>query len=470
MSLAANIRHHLDVLIAALQEEKARVAKHATRLVPRSHERQFLPAALEITETPASPLGRALAITIAALFVIAVGWSMIGEIDIIATAQGKIIPSGHVKVIQPHATGVVRAIHIADGQMVKTGQVLIEIDPTGADADRTRLGRELMYQMVEIARLKALLEINPEQVFAPPANAPRELAALHRDFLISDWQSFRSRLAVMDSTVAKHRAELQTIAADIRRLEAMIPKVRQRVEGRRQLLEKQYMAALEFAKLEEELFDREGQLAVQRLKREETQAAIESAIADRRKSESEFRRETLSKLSEIQQRASTVEQELIKAEEVFRLRTLLAPVDGKVQQLAIHTVGGVVTEAQRLMVIVPEGSLPLVEAMVLNKDIGFVHEGQEAELKIESFPFTKYGTIQGRVLNVSADAVEDERKNLAYPAHISMARTSMRIEDKTVNLGPGMAVTVEIKTGKRRVIEYLLAPLQQYKSESLKER
>lgn len=470
MSFAANLRHHWDVFAAALQEEKAKAAKQAVRLIPRSHERQFLPAALEITETPASPLGRTLALAIAAFFVIAIGWSVIGEIDIIATAQGKIIPSGHVKVIQPHATGVIRKIHVADGQMVKAGQVLIEIDPTGADADRKRLGRELMMHRVETARLEALLTKNPEHAYAPPTDAPADLVALHREYLTSDWQSFRAKLAALDGTMTKHRAELQTIATDIKRLETIVPKVRQRVEGRRELVAKQYIPALEFAKLEEELLDKEGQLAVQRQKGEETKAALEAATAERRKAEGEFRREAFAKLAESRQRASAAEQELIKAEEVFRLRTLTAPVDGKVQQLAIHTVGGVVTEAQRLMVIVPEDSRVLVEAMVLNKDIGFVHADQEAELKIESFPFTKYGTIRGQVLNVSADAVQDEQIGLVYPAHVAMARTTMRVEDKTVNLGPGMAVTVEIKTGKRRVIEYLLAPLQKYQSESLKER
>jgi hemolysin D len=470
MSFAANFRHHWDVFLAALAEEKSKAAANAARLIPKSHERQFLPAALEITETPASPLGRALALAIAAFFAVAVGWSVLGEIDIIATAQGKIIPSGHVKVIQPHATGVIRAIHVSDGQMVKAGQVLIEIDPTGADADRKRLGRELMMHRIEMARLEALLAANPEPSFAPPADAPRDLVTLHREYLTSDWQAFRAKLTALDGTITKHRAELQTVATDIRRLETIVPKVRQRVEGRRELVAKQYVPALEFAKLEEELLDKEGQLAVQRQKREETKAALEAATAERKKAEGEFRRETFAKLAESRQRTSAAEQELIKAEEVFRLRTLTAPVDGKVQQLAIHTVGGVVTEAQKLMVIVPEDSRVLVEAMVLNKDIGFVHAGQEAELKIESFPFTKYGTIQGRVLNVSADAVHDEQAGLVYPAHVAMARATMRVEDKTVNLGPGMAVTVEIKTGTRRVIEYLLAPLQKYKSESLKER
>ena len=143
---------------------------------------------------------------------------------------------------------------------------------------------------------------------------------------------------------------------------------------------------------------------------------------------------------------------------------------GVVQQLAVHTVGGVVTPAQELMVIVPADSRIEVESMVLNKDIGFVHSGQEAEIKVESFPFTRYGTIVGEVKFVSRDAVADETLGLVYPARMKMAKTTILSGSTEVPLAPGMAVTVEIKTGKRRLIEYLLAPLQRYRDESLRER
>lgn len=178
----------------------------------------------------------------------------------------------------------------------------------------------------------------------------------------------------------------------------------------------------------------------------------------------------LDKLHEAEQRVTDLTQELIKAESRGRFMTLTAPVDGVVQQLSVHTVGGVVTPAQPLLVIVPGDNPFEVEAFIQNKHIGFVNAGQEAEVKIETFPFTKYGTIPATIIQVSNDAIQDEKRGLIYAARVALSRATMAVEEKTVNLTSGMAVTVEIKTGKRRLIEYFLSPLLQYENESLRER
>jgi hemolysin D len=141
-----------------------------------------------------------------------------------------------------------------------------------------------------------------------------------------------------------------------------------------------------------------------------------------------------------------------------------------VQQLAIHTVGGVVTPAQQLLVVVPRDGMLEVEAMVLNRDIGFIEPGQDARIKLETFLFTKYGTLPGSVLSISRDAVPDQSGNLVYPARIALARTAIDIDGHSTSLGAGMAVTVEIKTDSRRLIEYLLSPILRYRHETLHER
>jgi HlyD family type I secretion membrane fusion protein len=213
-----------------------------------------------------------------------------------------------------------------------------------------------------------------------------------------------------------------------------------------------------------------GQLAVKQSRIAEAQAAVAAAESRRRAVLAEFRGRIFTQLVEAEAHASSLEQDLIKAKERSRLQTLTAPVDGLVQQLAIHTIGGVVTPAQELMVIVPADSQFEIEAMVLNKDVGFVNEGQDVEIKVDSFPFTKYGTIDGRIKALSRDAVQDEDRGLIYPARVDMAKTTILVDDDYVQLGSGMAVTVEIKTGKRRLLEYLLAPLQRYQDESMRER
>ncbi len=466
MGMLANISHHIQVAKASLNAEKEAPKQEKMQ----AHELQFMPATLEVMETPASPLGRTMTITIAAFFTIATLWAVFGEVDIIATSQGKIIPSARVKVIQPLENGAILAIHVDDGQRVKKGDVLIEFKPTGALADVDRLSKEYLASQVETSRLVALLEENPEQAFKPPVGATKELVELHHIFMVSQWLEHQSKQAALKSDLVRRWAEANTTQAEINRLETILPMIRERVDSRKSLVAKKYAARIDLLELQERLLEQEGQLAVELRRFEEAEASTAAAESQLKQSEAEFRRTILSQLTEAHQRGDSLEQELIKAEERKSQMTLVAPVDGVVQQLAVHTVGGVVTAAQQLMVVVPANTPLEVEARVLNKDIGFVQEGQIAEIKVDSFPFTKYGIIDGKVITVSKDAVENEKEGLIYPARVAMARTTMLVGKKWVNLSPGMSITLEIKTGKRKLIEYLLAPLQEYQSEAMRER
>jgi hemolysin D len=466
LGLLSSVKHHVDVARAALTLE----GEKPKRVKLKAHELAFLPAALEITETPASPLGRALALTIATFFAIAVAWVTIGEVDIVATAQGKIIPTSRVKVIQPLESGVIRAIQVEDGQLVRANDVLVELNPTGAEADRERLEHEGLAARLEFARLSALLKPDPETSYVVPEGTPDDLAALHRDYLVNQWEEHQAKLAALDGEIAQQNATTKTIGAEIKHLKSVLPFVRDRVDSFRRLAEKKVVARLDFVELQQELADMVGQLAVKQSRIAEAQAAVAAAESRRRAVLAEFRGRIFTQLVEAEAHASSLEQDLIKAKERSRLQTLTAPVDGLVQQLAIHTIGGVVTPAQELMVIVPADSQFEIEAMVLNKDVGFVNEGQDVEIKVDSFPFTKYGTIDGRIKALSRDAVQDEDRGLIYPARVDMAKTTILVDDDYVQLGSGMAVTVEIKTGKRRLLEYLLAPLQRYQDESMRER
>jgi hemolysin D len=279
-----------------------------------------------------------------------------------------------------------------------------------------------------------------------------------------------AKLSALDRETEAHNAEAQGIAAEIKKLKGTVPLLRQRVEARRTLVEQNYAPKLDLLELEEQLIREQQDLEAAKARLVQAKAEIANAETRRQQAEAEFRRDRLAELTDAEQRVAQLGQELIKIERRQGLQQLVAPVDGVVQQLAIHTVGGVVTEAQQLMVIVPAEQRLEVEATLLNKDIGFVQAGQPAAVKIETFLFTRYGTIDGKVLQVSGDAVADDHLGLVYPTRIAMDRTTMNVDGKTVNLGAGMAVTVEIKTGKRRLIEYLLSPLLRYGQESLRER
>jgi hemolysin D len=249
-----------------------------------------------------------------------------------------------------------------------------------------------------------------------------------------------------------------------------VPLVRDRADSYEKLAREGYVARLAYVEVQQLLIEQEGELASQRERYVEATAAIASLREQRRQVEQEFRRVALDRLTEVTTRASSLGQELAKAERRDQLHRLTAPIDGVVQQLAVNTVGGVVTPAQTLMVIVPADSRVEIEAQVLNRDAGFVRPGQEAEVKVETFLFTKYGLVPGRVTHVATDATHDERLGLVYVTQVALARAFMNVDGARVPLAPGMAVTAEIKTDQRRVIEYLLSPLLRYRQESLRER
>jgi len=457
-------------------------------------ELAFLPAALEIIETPPSPVGRAIGLTIVLVFAAAVAWASISEVDIVASAHGKIIPSGRTKVIQPFETGVVRAIHVRDGQKVKAGDALIELDPTMNQAEGGQLRNDLIAAQLDIARLNAALaavteNLDPLTQFHPPAGASLEAIATHKRFLLNQISEHRAKLEALERQQAQKEAERATTTATIQKIETLIPILQQRVDIRETLFDKQIGSKWNYLEILQAGVEQKEELKVQQKRLNETTAAIAALVATQEQTKAEFVRTLSGDLAEAQRKAGGFAQGLIKAEEKVRLQVLTASVDGVVQQLAVHTIGGVVTPAQTLLVLVPQESYLEVEAMVSNRDIGFVQVGQPAEIKVDTFSFTRYGLLHGTVLSVSQDAIprdkppelgkaagsdeptsEPKGQELNYSARVSLDRTQMQVDERLVNLSPGMAVTVEIRTGMRRVISYLLSPLLKYKQESLRER
>lgn len=436
------------------------------------HEAQFLPAAIALQETPASPAPRVAMWLLITFAVLALLWSIFGRVDVVATAQGKIVPNERVKLIQPVETATVTAICVTDGQIVKAGDVLIELDATATGADTTRVENDLVDAKLQSARAHAFLEAIDGRKLALP-DMPGVDADRLRDaqrLLQGQWMEFRTKLERIEAEIARREAELRATGEIVKKLEGTAPIARHRAEVFKTLWDKDVVSQQHFMEQEKVRIEQEGDLAAQSERFRELEAAFGEAQKQKAALIAETRRGILDSQREADQKVTTNAQELVKARQRHKLMKLVAPVEGSVQQLAIHTVGGVVTPAQQLMVIVPKDDPLEVEAFVENKDIGFVNAGQEAEIKIETFPYTKYGTIRGEVKHVSSDAIQDEKRGLIYSSRVKLERATVRVENKVVNLSPGMAVTVEIKTDKRRVIEYFLTPLMQYAKESLRER
>ena len=458
------LSRHLTVWRAALS------AAHDRPLgaVPMGHSTEFLPAVLEIQQAPPSPIGRAILWTIMAVFASAVLWASLGWIDIVATARGKIIPSGYSKVIQPYETGVIAAIHVQNGQLVKQGDVLIDLDPTLNRADHDRASNEYRAAKVEAARLRALIAGNP--TFEAPPDGDPPYVLLQGQLLRDQLAEYEARAASARHLIEQRKAGLDQTRENILRLEATVPMEAERANTYQKLLSHGAVTKMDFLQAEGQRIDKTQELAGQRKKLIQDHAALAEARKNYWALVSEFQQTKQVELSTTETKVASLVQEVTKAGQKADFQRLTAPIDGVVQQLAVHTVGGVVTPAQELLIVVPQDHPVEVEAQVENKDVGFVRNGQIVEIKVETFPFTLYGTIPGKVLSMSDDAVPIEKIGLVYPARVSMDRATIQVEGRDVNLSPGMAVTVEVKTGKRRVIEYLLSPLLKSVKESIRER
>jgi hemolysin D len=458
--------------------------------------RQFLPAALEILETPASPVGRAIGALIIVFFAGALAWAALGYVDIIATASGKIVPTGRTKTIQPLETGVVSAIHVQDGDHVSPGQVLAELDSTVTQAERKRIAQDLVATELDVARLTALHDSFgsqevPRDFLAPTDASPLDIARTLSAMKAQAAEQL-AKLSSIQQQIEQKVAEAQSITATIAKIDASLPLVEEGATVRRKAMEIQYGNRIAYLDAQTRLVEQQNERIVQQRRLMEIAAAQRALEQQVQQTKAAYEHQVLNDLSEAQKKMAQLQQDLVKAARKTHEQVLRSPIEGTVQQLVLHTVGGVVTPAQQLMVVVPADSRLEVEAMISNRDIGFVSVGQQAEVKIDTFNFTRYGLLQGIVTTVSQDAIvrdkpaeragsaksggalsnssEPEGQELLYSARIALDRTQMRIEDKLVNLSPGMAVTVEIRTGTRRLIEYLMSPVLRYKHESLRER
>lgn len=481
--------------MASPEAQSARILPWPRSPARDASEREFLPAALEIIETPASPLGRGIAFAILAFFCLALAWSWFGYVDIIATAQGRLAPTGETKVVQPLESGIVREILVADGDHVRAGEPLIRLDAAISRADQDRTAHDLMNARLDVARLTALSrEGDPDKVIsafvAPEGASPHDLDTARASALSQAMEQV-DKVAGLDRQIDEKRAAAEENQAAIEKLRSTVPLLEEKESMRTQLLKFEYGNRFAYLDAEQALEEARHDLIAQQHKATEIEAARASLERQRDETRAEYAHKILTDLADAEGKVSQQTQDLIKAERKLAETELRAPIDGIVQQLAVHTVGGVVTPAQPLLVVVPEGQKLVVEAMVSNLDVGFVHAGQEAQVKIETFNFTRYGLMHGQVIDVSPDAVtpnkRGEESNNAggvsqtkadrqdessgsYIARISLDGASMQIEGRREPLRPGMAVSVEIKTGSRRVLDYLLSPLRRYAQDSLRER
>jgi hemolysin D len=486
-------------------------------------DREFLPAALEILETPPAPLPVALMLTICAFVAIALVWSFVGRLDVHAAAPGKIETAGRAKVVQPLDPGKIAAIHVENGSRVRAGDLLLELDPAEAIADRDAQSDALNASLAEIARRRFAIEAVGalERAATAPADpsarppSPIESAAAEADSKIA-WseglpETFRLRetavlradltqladaLMSLDRQMAQKEATRERLRMSIAFQDTLIETLTQRVDTRQQAIDLQVGTKINLYDAKEELEKSQSMRASDQGELIETDAALKELQSEKIKALSQFVADNQNKLVDAARKADEARQALAKATSRLSSTKLTAPIDGVAQQMAVTTLGQVVTTGQQLVVVAPSEGALQVEALVANLDIGFVKLGQDAAIKVDAFPFTRFGVLHGKVIRIASEAVDEEeaKRDLAnataaansgaaapasapgqpesfvFPVTVALDEKAMQIDDATIPLTAGMTVSVEIKTDSRRVIDYLLSPLARVASEAMKER
>lgn len=461
------LAQHLTMIRSALKEDRAR-ARNAVAV----EETAFLPAALELIERPVSPTGRVTAWVLLSGLLALILWMTLGRVDIVATAQGKVIPADNVKLVQPAAPGVVRRILVHDGDLVRKGQPLVELDHTEADADAMQARRALEASELEAARARAVLSALDGRglAFVPPAGTDAAIAASQRALARAQYQQIEAEAAMQAADARAAGAAVGEASRQAIKLDETLPLLDQQIAANETLLAKGYVSKLKVIEMRRTRMAAARDRDIAQATAAKAGAQRASAVGAVARTRAAARAVVLTALTNAEADARLRREALVKAGQRAGLTMLVAPVAGRIAQLAVHTEGGVVEATKPIMLVVPATGGLAVEARLLSKDMGFVAAGQPVSVKLDAFPFTRYGAVPGRVLSIGADAVEDERLGLVYTARIALDRSTIQRGDGVVPLVPGMAATVDVKTGRRSILDYLLSPIDAARLQAARER
>lgn len=459
---------HLRVFGRAWGNENAR---RRTEKRERA-EAEFLPAALELTETPPSPLGRIMLLTIVGASATAIAWACWAQVDEVAVAEGRLVPAGRLRTVDAAEPGRIRAILVREGDHVVKGQPLIELDPTVAEADAGTARTELATAALTRARDAALLSYaaGGSATVATPAGSDPAAATAERQLVAAKIQEHEAKLAEIAQRRAGADAAIRGGEAEISKLEQTIPLIQRTYEDQQMLERKGFGARQKLLERQQALISAQQDLRAQRARVDESRAQAFALDRQAAQARSSFIGHAAQERAEAESIVSTRGEAVRKADQRQRLQTLLAPVAGVVQELSVTTIGQTPEAGKPLITIVPDGEPLVIESLLLNRDAGFVRAGDPAVVKLETYPFTRFGTLSGVVETVSADAIVDEKRGLVFPVRVRLDRPIGRPGSRALRLTAGMSATVEVQTGRRSVASIVLRPLQKRVAESGRER
>lgn len=439
----------------------------------RETETEFLPAILEVTETPPSPTKRLIMWTVLALIVIGLLWAFLGHINEVAVANGKVIPSGQAKTVQVKNKGIVKEIRVEEGQKVEEGDILVLLDPTTTSADYDSLKKRAAYYKLDIQRLTAELTGQP---FIPEEDPDLEAHDLAAEIALyqSRTNDYRTQRESRQEVIAQKRARLEAARATYEKYNEGLKIAQTKEEKLTELMEAEAISAFQLLEQQNQTIEYAQNAQSQLDELTSIQAEIAEAEQNLANVDASYRKEIMTALVDAKKEYYSVTESIKKADEDSRMATIVAPTSGRVYNLNIHTVGGIVTDAQALMQIVPEEASLEFEVYADNKDIGFIKDGQTAEVKVETFNFQKFGIVDAVVTEVSADAVNEVADQERYKKFklilVPSGKKTIDVFGEEVPLAVGMNVSAEIKIKEKRIVDFFLDPFRRYTSEALRER
>lgn len=442
----------------------------------------FSPPLLRIQETPAPPLAGGMLRLLIALAAGVVTWTIFGRLDIVAVADGKLVPASYLKIVQPAEQGIVQDILVKEGESVREGQVLVRMDPVQTEADVKAVEVEVQNKRLALRRIDAQLSGKP---FYRETRDPPELFAQVHAQHESNVRAYENALAQERALLEKARHDLAGAEATKTKLAQILPHYREQEKAFEKLTRDGFAGRILYTDKQRERIEKEQDLLVQEATIRSSEALIEQSEKKIAQITADYRRQLQTERVETAAQLAKARQELAKQTRRRELLELRAPQAGVVKDLATHTQGTVAAPGTILMTIVPEGDKLVAEVWVSNEDVGFVRAGQDAKLKLAAFQFQKYGLMEGRVLHVNADATEAPSPNtrsdaltgrdrpmgpLAFRALVELASQELQAHGERYPLQPGMQVASEIHLGTRSILEYILSPVQKAFHEAARER
>jgi HlyD family secretion protein len=403
-------------------------------------------------------------------------WACAAQLDIVATAPGRLVPASQVKVVQAADAGIVREILVGEGDRVRAGQVLFRLDPTLAAAASEQVAAELSARRLVVRAIDAEVADRP---FTPASDDAPVLFAQVRSQFGARRQALQDALAQEREAEARLRHERRAAQRQLEKLQQTLPVYQQAAASFARLLADGFVGELAANDRRREAVEREQDLKAQEATLEALAAALAQNERRQRQLLSGYRADLLRERADAFTAVQRLEQEQARAGFHASLLEVRAPQDGVVKDLGVLVSGAVVQAGSALLRIVPDADPLAAEAMLANEDIGFVEPGQRAKVKLAAYPFQKYGVVEGRVARISADAIDavEAQRSIGATALLAYRATIALDSDRLMppgaaplGLAPGMAVTVEIHLGRRSVTEYLLSPVQRIAAEAGRER